>query len=142
MSQTGTTRLVTVESEDVEWAETGVRVRVTLADERVVTGRVRNVDSAGTSAETGRSGTQSVQIILDKSAPHVRPGPVTVHYVSAERRDVLAVPVTALLALAEGGYAVELEDGRLVRVEPGLYAEGLVEVTGKIDEGTTIRVPR
>ena len=44
----------------------------------------------------------------------------------------MAVPVTALLALAEGGYAVEVEqaDGttRLVQVDPGMYADGMVEV--------------
>ena len=49
------------------------------------------------------------------------------------RRHVLAVPVNALLALAEGGYAVEVErDGRrqLVGVRLGLFAEGMVEVRG------------
>jgi hypothetical protein len=47
----------------------------------------------------------------------------------------MAVPVTALLALAEGGYAVEVEqsDGttRLVAVDPGMYADGLVEISSE-----------
>jgi hypothetical protein len=49
------------------------------------------------------------------------------------RRGVLAVPVNALLALAEGGYAVEVDrDGhrQLLGVRTGLFAEGQVEVTG------------
>jgi hypothetical protein len=50
--------------------------------------------------------------------------------------NVLAVPVTALLALPGGGYAVEVAAAggahRLVRVIPGLFddAAGLVQVSG------------
>jgi hypothetical protein len=48
--------------------------------------------------------------------------------------DVLAVPVEALLALAEGGYGVEVVDapGRthLVGVDTGTFADGWVEVSG------------
>jgi len=59
--------------------------------------------------------------------------PVDVLVVTDSRTQVIAVPVTALLALAEGGYAVEVEQVGgsllLVGVEPGLYADGWVEVT-------------
>jgi multidrug efflux pump subunit AcrA (membrane-fusion protein) len=58
--------------------------------------------------------------------------PVDVEVITDRADGVMAVPVTALVALAEGGYAVEVEqpDGttRLVAVDPGMYAEGLVEV--------------
>jgi len=58
--------------------------------------------------------------------------PVEIEVVTEVRHGVMAVPVTALLALAEGGYAVEVDNGdgtlRLVGVDPGLFADGLVEV--------------
>lgn len=55
------------------------------------------------------------------------------------------MPVTALLSLAGGGYALEIPAGdgttTLVAVEPGMYADGYVEVTGDgIDEGTDVVV--
>ena len=54
--------------------------------------------------------------------------------------------MTALLALAGGGYGVELADGdgttRLVGVETGVYADGYVQVTGDgIAEGASVVVP-
>jgi membrane fusion protein, multidrug efflux system len=60
--------------------------------------------------------------------------------------DALTVPVNALLALAEGGYAVEIveADGstHLVAVEPGIYADGTVEITGdEIEAGMKVVVP-
>jgi hypothetical protein len=58
---------------------------------------------------------------------------------------VLAVPANALLALLEGGYAVErVTDGggtELVAVETGLFADGWVEVSGDLAEGDEVVVP-
>ena len=59
---------------------------------------------------------------------------------------MLTVPVAALVALAEGGYGVEVVDGRRTRyvaVETGLFAGGRVEVTGDgLAEGMTVGMPR
>jgi hypothetical protein len=59
---------------------------------------------------------------------------------------VLAVPISALVALAGGGYGVELVDAKSSRVVPvstGLFANGNVEISGKdIAEGAAVRVPR
>ena len=140
--QSGTERLVTVDAEDADWAEAGRRVEVTLPNQKTVSGRVVAVGGSGDQAEVGGAGTQQVTIRLMRDYPGVGPGEVEVTYVSARRRDILTVPVTALVALEEGGYAVELADGSLVAVEPGLYAEGVVEVTGELDPGTEVRVPR
>lgn len=67
---------------------------------------------------------------------------VTVTQVVAD--DVLLVPVASLLALGEGGFAVETPDGpttRLIRVEVGEVLDGFAEIDGDIGEGDLIVVP-
>jgi multidrug efflux pump subunit AcrA (membrane-fusion protein) len=66
-----------------------------------------------------------------------------VELVANARRGVLAVPVTALLALAGGGYGVEVIEPagthRLVPVRTGLFATTMVEVSGAgLAEGTRV----
>ena len=72
--------------------------------------------------------------------------PVVVSVTSRLSSNVLAAPVTGLLALLGGGYALEIwENGssRLTPVDVGMYADGWVEVDGKgIEEGAIIVVPR
>ena len=58
---------------------------------------------------------------------------MTVNVVSAQVRGVLAVPVSALVALAGGGYALEVVHGSaasLVAVHTGLFSDTLVQVSG------------
>jgi hypothetical protein len=58
---------------------------------------------------------------------------VTVALTAGQRRDVLTVPVAALLALAEGGYGVQVVDAgstRIVAVQTGLFADAEVEIAG------------
>jgi multidrug efflux pump subunit AcrA (membrane-fusion protein) len=77
-----------------------------------------------------------VTIVLDRpnAAGRLDQAPVDVYVTTQTRRGVLAVPVTALLALKEGGYAVETVDpaGRqqLVAVRLGVFSNGMVEVSG------------
>jgi hypothetical protein len=72
--------------------------------------------------------------------------PVTVAFAQQRARNVLAVPTTALLTLADGTFAVEVADGQsthLVRVAPGLFAAGgFVSVKGAVKEGDQVVVPR
>jgi len=71
---------------------------------------------------------------------------VTVVFTADERKNVLTVPIAALIALAEGGYGLEVVDGtdtHYVRVQAGLFASGRVEVTGDgLHRGTTVGMPR
>ncbi|WP_235470572.1 peptidoglycan-binding protein [Streptomyces platensis] len=62
-----------------------------------------------------------------------RQGTLSVKFVSESRKDVLTVPVEALVALREGGYGLDLVEGgrkRTVQVEAGLSADGRIEVSG------------
>ncbi len=60
--------------------------------------------------------------------------------------DALTIPVRALLALAEGGWAVNVQSApgaalTLTGVELGEVVDGLAEITG-LDEGTVVEIPR
>jgi multidrug efflux pump subunit AcrA (membrane-fusion protein) len=72
--------------------------------------------------------------------------PVDVDFVSQTREGVLAVPVAALLAMPEGGYGVEIVNGRstrIVAVQTGLFAAGRVEISGGgIAAGMKVGMPR
>ncbi|MEO3924876.1 peptidoglycan-binding domain-containing protein [Micromonosporaceae bacterium B7E4] len=160
LSYTGTTRLVTVSAGAGEagWAAKGARVTVTLPTGATVAGTVTAVGApaalpggAAQPADPERPGTGeaavevTVAVADQKALGGLSGAPVDVRYVEQERKDVLTVPVDALLALAEGGYGLEVvESGstRIVAVRPGLFAEGRVEVTGDgLAEGMTVGVP-
>jgi len=72
--------------------------------------------------------------------------PVDVAIVSAQAQNVLTVPVAALVALAEGGYGVQVVQGsttQYVAVKTGMFAGGRVEVSGTgISAGTVVGIPK
>jgi hypothetical protein len=91
----------------------------------------------------------SVRLIQPAVAGNLDQAPVTVNIVSAQEHGVLAVPVSALVALAGGGYAVEVVHGsgshatrQLVAVQTGLFSSTLVQVSGTgITSGLEVEVP-
>jgi len=93
--------------------------------------------SSGSGTSSGSSGA-SMQVTITPDRPAAtgtgQGAAVQVSLVTQSVRNVLAVPVAALLALAGGGYGVELAgpDGedRLVGVTTGLFANTLVQVSG------------
>ena len=108
------------------------------------------VASVGTSASSGGNGgggggspEVAVTITPNGSTDGLDGSPVDVYVTRRKAENVLAVPVGALLALAEGGYGVELADTHeLVAVETGLFADGMVEVKGDgLQQGTKVVVP-
>ncbi len=110
----------------------GQEVIIEMPDGSDAGGVVIEIDRVASGGQG--SATFGVKIVLDD--PSVAVGldeaPVDVEIISDSVSNVVAVPVSALVALAEGGYAVEVDAGngttRLVAVEPGFYADGLVEV--------------
>ncbi|NUR73344.1 MAG: peptidoglycan-binding protein [Hamadaea sp.] len=145
LSVTGTTKMVsiTAPTAGAGWAVRAAKVTIALPDGTTVDGQVDSVGEA-TTAE-GQAGPQ-VRILISLAAQKAADrGTVTVRHAVQERADVLTVPIAALLALAEGGYGLEVVDGgksTVVAVQVGLFAGGRVEVSGSgIAEGLTVRVP-
>jgi multidrug efflux pump subunit AcrA (membrane-fusion protein) len=115
-------------------AREGDRVTVELPNGRTVGGRITDVGKvAEQPASEDAEPTIEVTIELRGRAAHgsgFDQAPVDVGFAVERSKQALVVPVTALLARAGGGFAVELEGGRLIDVEPGMYADDYVEVTG------------
>ena len=103
----------------------------------VTTGAGSGTSDAGPGSSGASSAAIPVTVSIGESQlpPGLDQAPVQVAITQQQDRDVLAVPVTALLALPGGGYAVRLSGaaGRLIPVTTGLFddATGLVEVAGQ-----------
>lgn len=147
LTATGRDKVVTVQVDlgGAPWAIKGTRVIVILPGGTTVAGTVAAIGTQPTAAGVEGNSTQTVLVRVElanqKATAKFDQMPVEVRYVAQERKNVLTVPVGALLALAEGGYGLELADGRLVPVRTGLVAGGQVEVSGPgIEAGTTVGV--
>jgi hypothetical protein len=96
---------------------------------------------------TNSSPTVTVTITLDSTPPGAAldQAPVNVNITTQTADNVLAVPVNALLALQDGGFAVQVVTGKtshLARVTAGLYSNNLVQVSGPgIAAGMRVEVP-
>ncbi len=157
LGYTGHEQHVTVDLEAAkqDLAVEGQAVTVTLPDGTELGGEVAEVSATVASAPAEDGGGQedeaesTVEVTVAVDDPEAVAGlesaPVKVELVAETREDVLVVPVEALLALREGGYAVELVEGdsvELVPVETGMFAGGLVEVSGEgLAEGALVGVP-
>jgi peptidoglycan hydrolase-like protein with peptidoglycan-binding domain len=124
----------------------GMAVTVVLPGGAEFAGTVRAVGAPPADEPPGPEPTVRVEVQLaDPAALDGRQGSATVRFVVDERRDVLAVPIVALVALAEGGYGVQVLDGtglRYVAVGTGIFARGFVEITsGDVAAGTRVVIP-
>lgn len=145
-----------VEVGDRDLFAVGTTVTVVLADGEEARGEVTRSDVVAVEAEGAAGGSASaapgddaiteVEVTLKADVDEGFVGsPVDVVVDIETRENVLVVPVTALLALAEGGYGLEVvgTDGTttIVDVDAGIFADGLVEVSGAgIAEGTVVGV--
>ncbi|WP_206296062.1 peptidoglycan-binding protein, partial [Streptomyces sp. SID10115] len=168
LSWTGTQRIVGVDL-DVQFEDLvgkGTEVTVELPDNTTVRAEVTDIgtpstsqgdDSAdGSGSGSGDSGsggsddkaTLPVELTVkdQKGLGRYQAAAVQVTLKAESRKDVLVVPVSALVAQRGGGYAVEVvtADGTEYRpVELGMFADSRVEVSGKgIKEGTVVGVPK
>jgi peptidoglycan hydrolase-like protein with peptidoglycan-binding domain len=152
LSYTSTSRLVTLDLAvaDRPLAVPGRTVKVTVPGAGTVDGTIASVGNAATAKAPTSAADARISVtvtIADQAAlGSLDTAPVDVDLVSDERKDVLAVPVAALLALPDGGFGVEVVEGpttRIVSVQTGLFAGGRVEISGNgIAEGTTVGVAK
>jgi peptidoglycan hydrolase-like protein with peptidoglycan-binding domain len=154
LTYTGTTRTVTVNLDVAKQhlVSQGIAATVTLPDGKNVAGTVTSVGSVATAkpAQQGASTTATIDVVVALSdqaaAGKLDAAPVDVTLVSSKRENVFAVPVGALVALAEGGYGIQVVDGsatHYVPVETGMFADGKVEISGQgIAAGIVVGVPR
>jgi peptidoglycan hydrolase-like protein with peptidoglycan-binding domain len=148
---TGTARVVTVELDvnDARLARKGAKVAVTLPDSKKVDGKITIVETVIKPASGQDPATTKINVTVaiddEKALTGLNEASVRVGFTASERKDVLTVPVAALVALAEGGYGVQVVNGtstRIVAVHTGLFASGRVEVSGDgLAEGMTVGVP-
>jgi peptidoglycan hydrolase-like protein with peptidoglycan-binding domain len=130
--------------EDHRLAVVGARAVVVLPDGRTTPGTVTEVGTP-----TGDGADAKVPVVVKVTDRHaldrVKSETIDVRLVARERRNVLAAPIVALLAVGDSGYGVEVKTGpatRIVEVRLGLFADGKVELTGAgIAEGTDVVVP-
>jgi hypothetical protein len=167
LAATSTTPIVTVAVPPAQTFLIHARdmVTVTLPAGNDTPGRVESVSSVATGAPDasgpgGSSGSGSgsgsggagqatvaarVTLTHPADAANLDQAPVTVNVTDRAVTGVLAVPITALVALAGGGYGVYVdaaETRRLVGVTPGLFATTLVEVTAPgLHIGDQVEVP-
>jgi len=139
----------------------GDQVSITLPDQQTTPGVVSSVGTVakspskegggGGGGENGEEGGPTIEVDVTPSEPqaigHLDEAPVSVSITTQSVPEALAVPVDALLALAGGGYALEVAEGgahHLEAVTLGLFddAEGLVQVSGSgVSAGQRVVVP-
>jgi multidrug efflux pump subunit AcrA (membrane-fusion protein) len=160
LDTTSTARQVklALDASEQDSVKVGDTVTITLPDNQTTPGRITYVSSVATSPSSGGKGgggeeesAPTVEVDATPTDPaatgHLDQAPVNVEITTESVENVLAVPVEALLALAGGGYAVEVAEGRvhrLVAVTVGLFddAEGLVQVSGQgLSPGQRVVVP-
>jgi Putative peptidoglycan binding domain len=156
---TSTRRVVTIalDASQQTSVKVGDPVTITMPDNSTTPGRVSYVGTVATTPSSsdqngGGSSSPTIEVDVTPDDPgatgRLDQAPVDVSITTATVRNVLVVPVTALIALAGGGYAVEeVERGgthHLVGVTVGLFddADGLVQVSGSgLAAGQRVVVP-
>ena len=157
VSSTGIEVLFWLPAADQDTVALGENVEIELpTDERTDT-TIKFIDQVVTETQAGNFIQVKLDVINPEEIDIYDQAPVKVFVTTEVSQDVLYVPVNALIALAEGGYAVEIYNGdsetevfsgesgvdtTYVGVEIGVFTDGYVEIVGNISEGQLVIVPR
>lgn len=161
MELTSTKKCITAAADpsevDTGKLTSGTPVTLSLPGNGKAKGTISGRESSGGSSQEKQQGPASggdgsgddketITITVDDRSQlsDVESGPVEVTVPSESREDVLAVPVEALVAVQDGGFGLQVvaDNGHgstLVGVDTGMFADGLVQVSGKnIADGTKV----
>jgi multidrug efflux pump subunit AcrA (membrane-fusion protein) len=121
---------------------------VTLPGGKSVPGKITSVATVVEAGEPDPVTKVEALVALDdqQAAADLGTASVDVTITASERKDVLTVPIAALVAIDGSGFGVEIvEEGttRHVPVRTGLFAGGRVEISGDgITAGMTVGMPK
>ncbi len=136
-----------IQVDRIEDFPAGLDVEVELPDESIVDARVDTVDDVARRVATGQG--QETVTVVDVTIQPVAPlstaftaGPVIVRVEDDTILGATLVPARALIALTEGGHAIDIDGRGLVAVEIGAFDDGWVEITnGAIEPGERLLAP-
>ncbi|MCX4550689.1 peptidoglycan-binding protein [Streptomyces sp. NBC_01387] len=138
---------VKMDAADAEPVRKGDRVTITLPSTKTVPGKVtavgQTVQGGADDDGSGEQAPPTLGITIVPTDPgtvkKLDSASVQVQFTTGTRKHVLVVPVGSLLALSEGGYALQSPEGKLRAVQTGLFAKGMVEISGPgISEGDRV----
>lgn len=134
-----------VDVDETDTFPVGLTVDVELPDGQLIPAFVDVVDDVARTVQSGQDTLTIVDVSIQPTGPvesDFTSGPVTVRAEDDAIIGATVIPVRALIALAEGGHAVEVESRGLVAVELGAFDDGWVEiVNASIEPGELLVVP-
>jgi peptidoglycan hydrolase-like protein with peptidoglycan-binding domain len=144
---------VELEADQQSIAHRGQKVGVVLPGGAEVPGEVRRlvaIQASGGESGTGEEAEPGLEATVSVTGKHRIPAldgaTVNVLFTEQVRKQVLSVPLTALIAIGGERFAVYVHEGgtrRQIVVTPGLAAAGYVEVEGRgLRAGMTVEVGR
>ncbi|MEU4241790.1 peptidoglycan-binding protein [Actinoplanes sp. NPDC026619] len=143
LSTTSTSKVLTVQADQSEAAaiDNGDRATVALSDGSTTPARVTAVSTALQTPEGGDTPKLALTLTLDQPAKlkSIDSADLQVSFAAQTHKQVLTVPTGALLALREGGYALQTPAGALIAVKTGIFVKSRVEVSGAgVTDGLTV----
>jgi HlyD family secretion protein len=149
---------VEVDETDVIGVETGqqAEVRVDAFPDRTIKGKVTEIGSSALQKVTSSEESRDFKVIITLENPpeNLKPGlSATTDIITAEKTDVLAIPISALVLREnedkkeekkdeqeEGVYVVNENRVKFYPVEKGIMGEMMIEITTGLEEGQDIVV--
>ena len=148
LTVTSTAKVVTVPVKATELSpvKVGGAVTIVLPDDSRIPGTIAAIGTAAAGGDGKDSASDEPPTLAVTITPNDPAAVAALDYATVEvkvvtrsRPGVLAVPVGALVALSEGGYAVQRRDGRLIAVTTGMFSRSLVEISGPgVTDGMTV----